>query len=140
MFIERLSAEGTLNFRSLEELTTLVFQQHEDILNLHSIYARLLKASRPLSPKDANGVDFETKVLSDDRQFSLKPTNMQAMFDDLGGFLPDRIQEFGVEVMAEVVKDLATCSVNFIDNVITIVVERYSSNEAASEMTLVLPH
>lgn len=140
MFIEKLSTEATLTFRSLEGLTILVSQQREGILNLHSTLARLLKASGPLSPEDANAINLEIEVLSDDRQFSLKLTNMQAMLDDLGSFVLDRIQEAGVQVMAEVVKYLATCSENLISDVIAIFVERDSSNEVASKLPQVLPH
>lgn len=140
MFIEKLLTGATLIFQSLEGLTTLVSQQREGILNLHSTYAHLLKASWTLSTKDANTVELEIKVLSDDRQFSLKLTDMQAMIDDLGDFVLDQIQEAGVELRAEVVKYLATCSVNLIVYVITIVVERDFLNKVASEMPLVLTY
>ncbi|OAE29441.1 hypothetical protein AXG93_4548s1190 [Marchantia polymorpha subsp. ruderalis] len=67
-------------------------------------------------------------------------TDMQAMLDNLGDFILDQIQEVVVEVMAEVVKDLAICSVNLIADVITIVVEQDSLNKVDSEMPPMLPH
>jgi len=140
MFIQKISAEATITFRSLEGLTTIVSQQREGLRRLHVVYVRLFNASGPLSVEDANAVDLGIAVLAEDRQYSLQLSDVTAVLEDLGLFVAGKIEETGADEMAELVKGLAVCTVNLIAGVIYIVAERDSSNEAAAEMPPVLPH
>ncbi|CAK9209291.1 unnamed protein product [Sphagnum troendelagicum] len=125
---------------SLEGLTTIVAQQLEGLRRLHDVYARLLKASGPLSMEEAMAVDRAIAVVSEYQKYSLKISNVEAVLEDLGLFVAGKIEETGAEAMAELLKSLAVCTVNLIAGVISIVAERDSSNEAATEMPPVLPH
>jgi hypothetical protein len=140
MFCQKISTEATITFRSLEGLTTIVAQQREGLRRLHDVYARLLKVSGPLSMEEAMAVDRAIAVVSEDQKYSLKISDVEAMLEDLGLFVAGKIEETGAEAMAELLKSLAVCTVNLIAGVISIVAERDSSNEAATEMPLVLPH
>ena len=139
MFIRKISAEATINFRSLEGLATIVSQQREGLRRLHAVYVRLFNASGPLSVDDANAVDLGIAVLSEDREYSLQLSNVTAELEDLGLFVAGKIEETGANAMAELVKGLAVCTVNLIAGVISIVAERDSPDEAAAEMPPVLP-
>jgi hypothetical protein len=140
MFCQKISAEATITFRSLEGLTTIVAQQREGLRRLHDVYARLLKASGPLSMEEAIAVDRAIAVVSEDQKYSLKISDVEAVLEDLGLFVAGKIEETGAEAMAELLKSLAVCTVNLIAGVISIVAERDSSNEAATERPPVLPH
>lgn len=48
MFIQKISAEATITFRSLEGITIIVSQQREGLRHLHDVYARLFNARGPL--------------------------------------------------------------------------------------------
>lgn len=135
-----LSAKATIIFRSLEGLTTIVSQQREGLQRLHDVYVRLFKASGPLSVEDANVVDHGISVLSEDYRYSLQLSDVTEVLENLGLFIAGKIEETSAEAMAELVKGLAVCTVNLIAGVISIVAERDSSNEAAAEMSPVLPH
>lgn len=140
MFCQKISTEATITFRSLEGLTTIVAQQREGLRRLHDVYARLLKASGPLSMEEAMAVDRAIAVVSKDQKYSLKISDVEAVLEDLGLFVAGKIEETGAEAMAELLKSLAVCTVNLIAGVISIVAERDLSNEAAMEMPPVLPH
>ena len=123
-----------------EGLPTIVSKQREDLRRLHAVYVRLFNVSGPLSVDDANAVDLGIAVLSKDRQYSLQLSNVTAVLEDLGPFVTGTIEETAADAMAELVKGLAVCTVNLIAGVISIVAERDSSNEAATEMSPVRPH
>lgn len=101
---------------------------------------RLFGTYGPLSAGDANAVDLVIAVFSEDRQYLLKISDVTAVLENLERFVERKIQETGEAAMAELVKDLAVCTVNLIVDVILVVVERDSSSEAAVEMPPVLPH
>ncbi|BFI14114.1 hypothetical protein MPTK1_5g00010 [Marchantia polymorpha subsp. ruderalis] len=130
MFIEKISAEATITFRSLEGLTTIVSKQREGLQRLHDVYIRLFKASQPLSVEDTNAVDHGISVLSEDYRYSLQLSDVTEVLEDLGLFVAGKIEG----------TNLAVCKVNLIAGVISIVAERDSSNKAAAEMPHVLPH
>lgn len=140
MFIQKISAEAFITFRNLEGLTTLVSHQREALQHLQGVYVQLFNASGPLSDEDAGNVDLQVAVLSDDRVYSLKLSDVKAVLEDLGQFVLDKIEESGADVMTKLVKGLAVCAVNLIAGVVSTIAERDSSNEAALDMPPVLSH
>lgn len=100
MFIEKISAEATITFRSLEGLTTIVSKQREGLQRLHDVYIRLFKASQPLSVEDTNAVDHGISVLSEDYRYSLQLSDVTEVLEDLGLFVAGKIEGTSAEAMA----------------------------------------
>ena len=140
IFVGKVSCEASITFRSLEGLTTLVSQQREGLMRLHATYVSWFRASGPLLEEAANAVDLETSVLSEDKKYSVKFDDVNAVLEDLGNFVINAMDEVGVEVMTPIVKNIAACSVELIAKISSIVCERDSRNDAADFMPPVLPH
>ena len=140
MFVAKISCEATYTFRSLKGLTTLVSQQREGLLKLHSTYLSWFMATGPLLEDDANLVDLDTSVLSTDKKFSIKFDNVTTVPEDLGNYVITAIDELGAEDMIPVLTNMAACSVELLAKIEAIVCEHDSRNKAADFMPPVLPH
>ena len=141
IFVGKVSCEASYTFRSLEGLTTLVSQQREGLLQLHSTFVSWYKATGPLSEEASHVVDLQTSVLSEDKKFSIKFDDVNAVLEDLGHYVITAIDEVGLEAMTPIVKNIAACSVELIAKIAAIVCERDSPrNDASDFMPPVLPH
>jgi hypothetical protein len=98
------------------------------------------RAAGPLSPEAAAPVNLEDCVLSSDRKFSITLSNTKAVLEDLGRFVISSMEAVGDEIVSAVVKNVATCVVNLVAAITSIVAERDSRNDAADYMPPVLPH
>ena len=67
-------------------------------------------------------------------------SNTKAVLEDLGRFVISLMEAVGDEIVAAVVKNVATCAVNLMAGIASIVAERDSRNDAADYMPPVLPH
>ena len=126
MFIQKILAEATITFHTLEGFTTMVSQHREGLQRFHAVYVRLFNVSGQLSVEDANAVDLGTAVLSEDHQYSLQLSIVTAVLDDLGLFVARKIEETDADAMTEFVKGLAVCSAKLLAGVISVVAERDS--------------
>lgn len=140
IFVAKVSNEATLTFRSLEGLTTLVSQQREGLLKLQATYASWFCASGPLSEEAADAVNTEISVVSNNKKYSIKLDDVTKVLEDLGNFVIATIEGINPETMASIVKNIATCCVELIAGIASIVAERDSQNDAADAIPPVLPH
>ena len=140
VFVAKISKEATITFRSLEGLTTLVSQQREGILKLASTYISWFNASEVADEEAADAVDLESYALSKDKRYSIKFSDIEDALADLGNFVITAMEEIGAVEKAAIVRSLATCCVEMISRIATIVAERDSRNDAADFMPPVLPH
>ena len=139
-FVVNVANEATITFRRLEGLTTLVSQQHEGILMLASTYASWFSASQIAGQETVNALDLESNVLSADKKFSIKLSDVEDVLADHGSFVIAAIEDIGADEMAAVVKRIATCCVELVARLASIVAERDPRNDAADFMPPFLPH
>ena len=118
----------------------LVSQQQEGLQTLCKTYMSWFRAAGPLSPEAAAAANLEHCVLSSDRKFLVTFSNTKAVLEDLGRFIISLMEVVGNEIVAAVVKNVATCAVNLMAGIASIVAERDSRNDAADYMPPVLPH
>ena len=118
----------------------MVSQQREGLVNLHQTYASWFCASGPLSQEAADAVDPKKSVISSDGKYSINLDNVTDMLEDMGNFVIDTMDDIGFAEMANVIMNIATCSVELIARIAAICVERDSSNNPTDSMPPVLPH
>lgn len=141
IFVAKVSSEATITFRSLEGLTTLVSQQREGILKLASTLTSWFKASLVAGRQEAvDALDLQSNVLSEDRTYSIKLSDVEDMLADMGSFVIEAMDDIGADEKAVVVKSIATCCVDLLAGLASIAAERDSRNDAADSMPPVLPH
>ena len=119
---------------------TLISHQRKGILKLTSTIASWFCAFAIVSEEEANVINLESNVLSEDKKYSIEICIVKDILADLGSFVITAMDEIGVDKKAVVVKSLATCSVKLIAGLARIVAERDSRNDAADAMPPVLPH
>lgn len=130
----------TIYIRNIQGFTTLVLQYLKGLIHLHNIYVDLFEASGPLSEAEAYLVHLEpADLFSDLLYFLWLPDVREALFD-LFHFVLGIIEEIGRDLMAFIVRYLANCTVNLIEEIRDVVAERDSTNYDASQMPPVLPH
>jgi hypothetical protein len=139
-FVAKLSNEATITFRSLEGLTTLVSQQREGILNLAGTIKSWFGASELTSQEAVDALDLEKNVYSQDKKYSVELRSCENVLKDLGSFVIGAMAKIDLDEMALVVKSVATCSVNLIAALASIVAERDSLNIASHSLPPVVPH
>ena len=115
-------------------------QQHELLRHFHGVYMRMFNANGPSAAEEADATDLGNAVLSEDRLYSVKLSDVEVALEDLGQFLLSKIEETVTDLMTALVKYLSVCTVNLIASVIYVVAERDSSKDAAADMPPVLPH
>ena len=130
-FVSKVLQEATITFRSLEGLLTLVSHQREGILKLTSTIASWFCASEIVSEEEADAINLESNVLSEDKKYSIEICIVKDLLADLGSFVITAMDEIGVDKKAVVVKSLTTCSVELIAGLTRTVAERDSQNDAA---------
>jgi hypothetical protein len=79
-------------------------------------------------------------VLSQNKRYSVGLQSCEAVLKDLGSFVLTAMETIDVEEMAEVIKSIATCSVNLIAGLERIVAKLDLRNDAADFMPPALPH
>ena len=139
-FVLKVLQEATITFQSLEGLLTLVSHHLEGILKLTSTIASWFCASEIVSEEEADAINLESNVLSEDKKYSIEICIVKDVLADLGSFVVMTMDEIGVDEKAVVIKSLATCSVKLIAGFARIVAERDSRSDAADAMPPVLPH
>jgi hypothetical protein len=138
LFVAKVSNEATITFRSLEGLTTLVSQQREGISKLSATFMSWFGVSESASHHAT--AQLNLAVLSQDEKYSIDLQSVEDTLRDLGTFVIGAMEQIRADEMAEVIKSIATCSVNLIAGLANIVAERDSRNDAAESMPPVLPH
>ena len=86
ILVEKISAEATKTFRSLQGLTTLLCAQHEGLVKLHTIYSNLL-TTQILDGEDE--LDPMVFCVSRDEKYAVKYESTLQVFEDLGSMLED---------------------------------------------------
>jgi hypothetical protein len=137
-FVAKLSNEATITFRSLEGLTTLVSQQREGILNLAATIKSWFGASELSSQEAVDVLDLEKNVNSQHKKYSVELRSCEDVSKDLGSFVMGAMEKIDLDEMALVVKSVATCSVNLIAALASIVAERDSLTSRS--LPPVVPH
>jgi hypothetical protein len=114
--------ETRTTFRSLEGLTTLV-SQGEGIWNLAARIKFGLGASELSSKEAVDALDLEVDVYSRDKKYYVDLRSCEDVLKDLGRFVIGALEQITIDEMALVVKSVATCSVNLMAALESIVAE-----------------
>ena len=115
-------------------------QQREGLLKLCKRYMSWFRAAEPLSPEAAAAANLEHCVLSSDRKFLVTLSNTKTALEDLGRFVISSMEAVDDEIVDAVVKNVATCAVNLMTGIASVVAESDSMNDAADYMPPFLPH
>ena len=87
-----------------------------------------------------DALDLKSNVLSTDKKVYIKLSDGEEELVDIGKIVIEAIEDIGADEMTAVVKSIATCCVELVARLKSIVAERDSMKNAADFMPPVLPY
>lgn len=129
--VRRISEEATATFRSLEGMSTLVSHQRSALTELAVRYLSWFGGEK-VTPTSPTAGDW---VVSTSGKFRMEPQGMKKFLINLGSHVIYCLNTMEADVVKCMIEDLCNTTLQLIENITDIVVERDSSNEPCTSTT-----
>ena len=111
LFIDLVSTAATMTYRSLQDLVTIVSQQHQGLKKIIQLLIKLVNASPLLEGAEVNE---EMNVASTNQTYSLALFDMIRTLNNLGTFAMLTSKSIGAQRMQLLCFNFFKCMVNLI--------------------------